>query len=267
MSRGELDRLTLQRISSELPDLHELQSAIRQLSPDFISVKFAPSSRIPGATVCLNDVLSTLEEARHALHEALAHTIWYLEVSRPPNKDAAIFFSRFYLDDVALRLYSASEHLAAAIVDMLELTDEELRPYSGKRTSRQSIVGRLLFKERSGHPITLAVKSIIESSAWKQTMDYRNLWVHDQPPLVEGLGIVYERGPRWKRSADGSRYTLGLGGGDKPKYRVEQILGFVKPALSQFIEVVTRVVDYYLELLESRGIAQVEGEGLKIRLL
>ncbi len=118
MSRGLLDEVTLTSISHQLPPIEDLEKIVLRLSPDFISIKFKPDSTIPIAAVCLQDTINTLAEAHYALHEVLAHKIWYLEKVEPKNEAAAVFFSRFYTDDIALRLYSAGEHLAEAIVDM-----------------------------------------------------------------------------------------------------------------------------------------------------
>ena len=79
--------------------------------------------------------MNTFEEALYALHEALAHQVWYVEHKAPPNESAATFFVRYYSDDAALRLYSAAEHLANGIIMMLELSKQELDPFLRKRTS------------------------------------------------------------------------------------------------------------------------------------
>lgn len=248
MSRGSLDAATLTAISKQLPSIENLQNTVLQFSPDFISTKFEPSSTIPAAAVCLQDAVNTLVEARYALFEAVAHKVWYLEKAEPKNELAAVFYSRFYTDDTVLRLYSAGEHLAEAIVDMLEVSKHELAPYQKKRVSRQAIVGNYLRKEKPTHPITLAVLSLADSSEWRDTIKYRDEWVHSQPPLVKGLGIVYKRGQRWKFSDTGNSYELGLGGGDEPEYSVDDLLKFIQPSLSKFSETVDAVVKYYITI-------------------
>ena len=126
---------------------------------------FPPGSKIPIAAVCLQDVTSTLQEVKHALFEALAYILWYRERKNPPNEHLAIFFGRFYADDATLRLYAAGEHLAEAIVCMLEIDKESLRKYrkTGRpddQGSQQSAVGKVLKAEMSSHPITGAIFGI-----------------------------------------------------------------------------------------------------------
>src|SRR5215213_5984158 len=120
MSRGLLGDEGLAELAKELPNLQTLREIIHSLPPGFIPIKFHHDSSIPVAAVCFQDASHTVHEANYAFHEVLAHRKWYLEKREEPNVDAATFFSRYYLDDVALRLYSAGEHLANAIFFMME---------------------------------------------------------------------------------------------------------------------------------------------------
>jgi hypothetical protein len=252
MSRGLLSKRELQNINKDLPDIAALHRRVLSLSPDFISIKFHHESDIPIAAVCLQDATESVAEARYALHEILAHRLWYLEKRKQPIEESAIFFSRYYADDIALRLYAAGEHLAKAIVCMLELKKAALEPYRKNKVSLQGIVGRYLIKEMPDHPVTIAVTKLVKSKEWPKTISYRNEWVHDKPPTVEGMGIVYERGRRWQRVDSGLLLTFG--GGDKPKHTAEEIISFVRPSLFLFTEVLDDVTNYFLEILKDAGI-------------
>lgn len=249
-----LDEATLQHIDQQLPDLSNVQGIVLGLAPDFISMKFDPDNYVPVAAVCIQDTLNSVAEARYALHETLANLIRYREKRQPADEYAAVFLGKFYVDDAALRLYSAGEHLANAIILMLEIEDEQLKPYEQKRTSQQSIVAAFLRKEARTHPVTPIILKLGKSSNWNKAINYRNTWVHDQPPTVHGTGIVYKRYRRWKASEGGESYSLGIGGGDEPQYSVDDILGFVQPALFEFVETLEGIVQQYLEILKSRGI-------------
>jgi len=252
MSRGMLDETDVKRISQETPDLSNLQQIATFSSPAFISISFPYKSNIPIASICLRDAVHTLAEARYALFEALAHQVWYHQKKEPPKEMAAAFFGRYYTDDAALRLYSAGEHLANGIIMMLEITDEDLNPYKKKRISQQLVVGCYLRSKKMSHPITEAVNKLVDSKEWCTTINYRNRLVHEQPPTVKGLGIVYKRGKRWKLLPNG-RYTLGIGGGDKPEYSAEDLVGFIKPAMFTYTDTLTSVVEFYTELLKGAG--------------
>ncbi len=254
MSRGLLGSSELMYISKEIPELSDSHKMVSGLSPDFISTIFAPESNVPLASVCLQDAVDTYEGARYALHEVFAHRIWYLEKKEPPNKEAAIFFSRFYVDDAALRLYAAGEHLANGIIMMLEIDHRELRQYKNKRISQQSSVGHFLLEQKAGHPITEAVRSLLDSKEWCAARGYRDKWVHEQPPTVKGLGIVYKRGRRWKDSPTGKGHILSFSGkGDTPEYSIDTLVGLTQRALFRFSDTLTSVIKFYVDLLESQG--------------
>lgn len=254
MSRFLLDSQTLARISRKVPELG-YATIVLGLRPDFVSMRFQPGSSIPVATVCLRDAATTLQEAMYALSELFAHRIWYQEKREPPDEEAAAGFCRFYADDTALRLYSAAEHLANGIAYMLNISGRALEKYREKRSSQQSIVGSFLKREKPDHPITQAVLRLAKAEDWQTTIAYRNKWVHEQPPLVDGLGVVYKRQDRWRTQDSGKSWRLGIGvGGDAPEYSVDELLGFIRPALLLFRDTLTTVIRYYIELLEKRGI-------------
>lgn len=249
-----LDETDIERISRELPEIDSLQESVLGLSHGILPAIFPPQSGIPVASVCLEDTVNTLWEAVYALSEVFAHRIWYLEKTVPPNIMAAAVFGRYYADDAALRLYSAGEHLANGTIMILEIGDDELKPYKRKREriSQQSDVGHFLREKKVHHPVTEAVNKLVDSKEWCATIIYRNRWGHEQPPTVKGLGIVYKRKKRCKTSPNGKGYALELGGCDVPEYAVEDLVGFIKPATFQFTDALTSVVNFYAEILEDR---------------
>ncbi len=253
--RGSLDKEILTEISSKIPSLKYLQEIVPRFAPDLISIRFSPESAIPVAAVCLQDTLSALEEANYALHESIACRIWYLEKCDPANKGMALFLQKFYLDDVTLRLYSAGEHLAEAIISLLDVKDEELGHYKRRKISRQAVLGEYLKNELPSNPITHVVMKLAKSGEWLKTMDYRSNWVHSQPPLLKDFGIVYRREKRWKRSDSGKTIKLGIGGGDIPNQSVDDLDQFIRPAMFLFTETFIEIVKYYINLLEKNSIS------------
>lgn len=115
------------------------------------------------------------------------------------------------------------------------------------RISLQVVVGHYLINEHPNNPVTKAILKLVKSKGWLKTIKYRNDWVHNQPPTVEGLGIVYERRNRWVISEHDALLTFG--GGDKPSYKIEDIVSVVRLALFLFIEVLTEVTRHYTELI------------------
>jgi len=257
-----IDKETYQDVSKNLPDIDVLKRQIGFLSPDCISLKFKSDSNFPIAAVCFQDASRTLSESRYALLEAMAHKIWYLEKANPKDEDNAVFFVRFYSDDVALRLYSAAEHLAKAVVLMLDISDENLK--NTKTGSRFGKVRKILRQTHSDHIITRSFDELYRSKEWKNTIAYRDTWVHNQPPIIKGTGMVFERKRRWLISE--SESMMGIGAGDKPKYSVDDLLSFVKPALFQFTEKLACVVEFYVTELEKKGIT-ITKNGMQVSIL
>ncbi len=263
MSRGLLDDSDWEKIDQKIPDLSNLGDMVLHLPPGFIPIHFPPKSDIQEVPTIFHDIFYTLKCAVYALRETFAHQAWYLEKKEPPDKVLAAIFGRYYTDDAALRLYAAGEqYLVDAIKKMLEISEKQLSPYKLERKkkykregkdqrkiSKLEIVGAFLSARETVYPFTEAITSLTDLKEWKTTVDYRNRWVHEQPPTVAGMGNVYKRGKRWKPLSNG-RYTLGIGGGDKPEFSVEDLVGFIKPAMFKFTDTLTSVVEFYTELLK-----------------
>lgn len=264
MTRFLLDDEILNQIFDELPHINELGATVNKLAPDFISARFNPESNVPVAAVCLRDTLNVLLQIRIGLSECLQHRVWYREISDTPSEELAVIFMQFYIDGVVSRLYAAGEHLANAIIFMLEISDEQLMGYRNNRVSQQSIVGHYLANELTEHPVTLATLSLASSDEWGKTIEYRNYWVHEQPPTVSGLGNVYQREKRWVTSDDGTSIKLGLGSGDEAEYTVDELLDFVQPAAFRFVYLYEEVVRFYVNLISEQGINLTE-DGIQLR--
>lgn len=251
-----------QRIDGELPDTRPLFLKVIKLCPDLISMAVVSSggsqlSKFPVAAVCLHDVAFTLNEVRLALKESLSCRLHYLERTSPPNKNRAVFFSKYYIDDAALRIYAMGEHLAKAILYMFEL-DMASIPKSSDKTSLQCRVGNYLKDEMADHTITKAITALVNDPNWVKTIGYRNTWVHDQPPLVENMGERYRRDIRWKmiqnenKSDEELHFVILLGAGDNPEIKVDEIINFVKGALLAFAKAFETVVDIYETLIRQK---------------
>ena len=248
-----LDEAANEVAGHKVPNLRGLYELGLPRHPTLDAMHFLndPESAIPSASVCLNDALHMLEEARFALIEGFKQLAHYREKS-PPNEPAAVFFGRFYGADVALRLYAAGEHIANAIVKMLAVAEDELAACRKNRISLQAMVADFMRSEKPGHLISNAIQKLGTSREWKSTMDYRNLWVHEQAPLVSGIGLTFKRGKQaWHKisQARGTGYELTFGGGDEPEISVDELLEFVCVASCLVEDLLAAIAGYYLGLL------------------
>lgn len=265
MTRGNLSDEELLAIENLLPAIHEWRYLILQLSPDALSMKIPPDSRLPIASVCLQDESHMLSEARFALHESYAHEIWYAKKKEEPVEMTAVFFAKYYSDDAALRLYAAGEDLANAILNMLEIPKETIAPFKKGPSSLQQAVGQYMVREKQDHPITIAIEQLISSKDWTEAIRYRNKWVHEQPPRLAGLGIGYSRENRWIENKDEKTRTLLVGGGDEPEFSIVDLRQIILNAFGQFFKFSLVCTEHYIALLQEQGIVRTEN-GISFKL-
>ena len=188
-----------------------------------------------------------------ATFESRAHRAWYREVRDPPNVLNSLWAEKYFLDDAALRLYSGGEHLANAIVAMLDLGKTDLDPFTAKQSSLQTAVGRYLLKKRPELPHSAVIRSLVDCPEWSTAIRYRNDWVHGQPPHLVGLGVAFKRERRWRVDDEG-RTNLYIGQGDQATLTVEELRRFIETAFRALLESGEQFVEIYRGTLEQVGI-------------
>ncbi len=212
-------------IKSKLPvKIGEVYEQVIRLTPPFVALPGGPKERLSRAVVCLQDAAGMGQEVVYALSEALAHIAWYRdEHPAAPKQLEAVFFGKYYADDATLRLYAAGEDVAEFVIDFIGMDRRDLtNSKTKKKESKASKLGAYLLRKKPKERITKLLQKLINNGDWKKAMDYRNTWVHAQPPTIEGTGIVYKRKLRWEKQ--GCKYKLTFGGGDKPDYNLDELL-------------------------------------------
>jgi hypothetical protein len=251
----DLDQPTIDSIESRLPDLSNLGQRALSLTPDFISMAFEPDSSVPLAAPCLGDAYRVASECRFALFEGNTCLVWFRKGSPTPDEEAAIWHGRFYTTAAASCLYAAAEDVASAIVEMMQINRSKLKPSSTRGVSLQVRVAKYLTRDLPKDTITARVQKLGKSRPWQNAMLWRDRWVHEQS-LVTGLGISYDRKKRWQRlgSPSATRQVLWIGTGDRPRYSIDEVLGFVTAAFLEFVSLLDSVVTRYEAMLTSAGI-------------
>jgi hypothetical protein len=249
-------------INAKLPNAAEIQERLL-LPVDLIAIKAGPRKMLDVATVCLRDASEVAWEVVYALEQAYASLVWFREEhpNAPLEKEACVL-GKFYTDDAALRLYAAAEHIANFILKFLEIEKSVLKRYEEKNASRAQVIGKYLTAEMPAHAITVAVKDLLAEENWGRVMHYRNIWVHEQPPLIEGVGIVYERRKRWTKTEYG---YVGIGNSDKPQYTVDYLLEMVSSASHAFMKALATLTKILFECLRALGIEIDERGQITIR--
>ncbi len=179
MRRG-IPAKRMKQIQEGLPRSLELQN----LNPCLVNPLVALGSKQEKvrAHVRLSQGWHLLNEARSALIEAEACRVFYEECE--PNSVEAIYRCRFYLDDAALRLYSSCEHLLRGVTFYWGL--------SLQSKSRSSLLAKVITAaEKSTLPevsgdVTTSLRGLTKD--WEECKKYRDDWVHNERPGIDGLG-------------------------------------------------------------------------------
>jgi hypothetical protein len=255
MLRGNLTATEELDINAKLPNLDELLEFSVYVNPYWDSMKIGLNPEIPIAGVCIKDAITMLQASHFALHEAYAHQLWY---NRHPGESElwGRWFQRFFADDAALRMYAVAEYLAEAIRIMLRISEEDLKPFKKQVTSRQAILGSYLITKLPEHQVAKIADRLRSTPEWKWTRDYRDDWVHEQPPLIEGFGSQFNREPKWKPVEGASipqRYLPFGVKADSHRYTVDELVNNVQGALFAIVEMTAALVRYYSELLKNEG--------------
>jgi len=192
-----------------------------------------------------------MEEIHLALHEFHAHRIHYRSKKNPPESMTATWLERFFLDDAALRIYAAWQHLQDGLRYMEGIPEGDLKPYKRRFRSRSS-VSLYLEKERPQLKESARVAAFESAQPWVFVHRYRNDWVHRQPPTIAGLGLVYHREGRWKPQENGSMRLMG-GHGGQPKLTIDELHENVDGATRGFIDALQSTAERYHEILAKAG--------------
>jgi hypothetical protein len=192
------------------------------------------------ALVCLRDAFYRLGNAKIALHNAYIQNIWYKNhAPDSPREVESIFFSKFYLDYVPLLLYAIQEDVAEFIISFLnEMTDFQawkklpgtLVLFDKKRVESNAGRAGLYLKEKhQNQTITKIIIKLISNKYWKKSIKYRNTWVHQKPPIIEGLGIQHNRESRIIK--ENGKKSFGFGGSTVPEYSIEELFEIIRKSI------------------------------------
>jgi hypothetical protein len=212
-----------------------------------------PETKIDIAAVCLRDSVEVACDVVYALRKANENLIWYREHHPDaPMEIEACRYSKFYVDDAALRLYASCEHIANFLIYFLDIPAEDIKRYKKSNTSISSAVGKYLNDRANNQDISQHINSLLNEDSWLKTINYRNHWVHEQPPLMEGQGIVYERKSRLKKTEKG--YSVGITLGDRPKFTIDSLLSMVTNATNGFVCFLNKLATIWFNHIDSLGI-------------
>ncbi len=208
-------------------------------------------SKLGISLVCLRDAYFRLDTSKISLHSAYVQNIYYEKYHDDESSElAAIRFAKHHLDFIPLNLYAFQEDIAEFLIKYNELDDEfgkwkkdpktELLFEKKRVVSNAAKVGLFLKEKHATSPFTAIISKLVMSNHWKKTIKYRNSWVHEKPPIIEGLGIQHNRESRIK--AEDKRRSFGFGGESKPDYTVQELFEICTKAIELGIKVVNEII-------------------------
>lgn len=241
-------------INNLLPNAVNIKSKLLTVPPSIVAIKSGPNRNLDLALICLLDASDVACDVVYALGMSLSYLAWYREEApnAPLEMDAAIR-GRYYIDDAAIRLYTASEHVANFIINFVEISSSELDSFRKKNRISDSVtVGKYMVEKYPDHRITHSINQLMINNDWVGTLQYRNDWVHKQPPPIKDTGIVYERKSRWTK--EGNTYIVGFGGGDPPKHSVDSLSQMILSGAHSFINLLAELSELLIVEIEKLGI-------------
>lgn len=255
--RGLLSEKKLEEINKILPVLDERIWHATSEGIEIAIQDMKEKKTLHIALVCLNDAAHRFNQTRVTLHEAFAYLRWYREESKKAHVElTAIYFGKFFADYAALLLYATAEDIAGFIINFLniDIKDPELTKINKKKnvTSNSAKIGIYIKKKFPDHRITKAIDDLYKTVCWREAIKYRNLWVHEKPPIIHGLGIEYDRENRLIVS-EGEKISMGFGGGSKSKYTVDQLLDIVLCGAFAVEKTLSTLIDVLLARREELG--------------
>jgi hypothetical protein len=178
---------------------------------------------------------------------------WYRRYHpEAPVKFHDVFFGRYYFDNAILRFYPAGEDLSEFIVAYLKIPEREtgkIGESKKSKISKASKVGDYLLRQYTNHDVTKRILQLHQNSDWKRIINYRNEWVHEQPPIFKGEGIRYNRNERWQKG------ILIEKCGDEALYDLDEMLEYGLNALRAFFNVLHYFSEILFRDIENLGIS------------
>lgn len=250
--RGEISTDSFEKIKKALPKLPDgwLDITFPEQST-FLLNDLYKNETTHISVVCLYDAFRRAESALDCLFECYACLKWFreegIDIKTESREFFAVYYGKFYAEYNYLFLYAIGEDIAEFVLTFLTkesefkiwlsdpVVDKKLR--KKKIASNAAKVGVFMAEQYSGNNVTKAILKLRDNDSWNKAMKYRNRWVHEKPPIIEGLGIQYNR--KSKIFDDNGAKGFGLGTWSSPDFGVEEIIKTAHDATRICIEVLS----------------------------
>lgn len=252
--RGRISEKSAQEIEEKVPQID--RNWVAETFPyNFVFSDIENKTEIHISLICLSDAIDRWQTARIALIECYSHIVWYRKESvKFPEEHLAVLFGKFYADYISLLLYAIGEDISEFVLRFMEVSDDykiwiqnEKKKTTYKKIGSSNLkkVKKYLNKHHQKHTITKLINSLCNNNSWKETLHYRNVWVHQKPPIVRSNSIKFDRKSLiWKK--DGG-VGVNFGGGSEARYSIDELVNLVQESVSICRNVINQLVEIVAE--------------------
>jgi len=250
--RGKISEKSEREISKKVPQIN--RNWLAEAFPyNFVFSDLQNKTEIHISLICLSDAIDRWQTARIALLECYFHIVWYREESvKSPEENLAVLFGKFHADYISLLLYAIGEDVAEFALGFLEVRDDykiwiqnEKKNTASKKLGSSNLkrTRKYLNKYHQKNAVTKVLNSLCIDKSWKNTLHYRNVWVHQKPPIIKNNSFFFYINSLFGKTHDG--IGISFGGGSEAKYSIDELVNLVyegfticRIAIGELVEIV-----------------------------
>ncbi len=214
------------RLEALLYPTIEVERAIQDLPmPGMIALGLGPRSDagLPRARIILEHAASTVQAARYHLYMAHYEQLRLGTYSDPPNPGGGDVAAYFNFTSFALHAIATESHLVLALATQYRMR-KEIETTAGIKPGEA-----YKYLASRGLPHAAVLRPFEKDKHWKWLRLYRHRYSHQDPMLVEEMGLQYSlRGKYWQTEVDQEAgvvtNSIAIRGSDPPDTNIAEML-------------------------------------------
>ncbi len=196
-------------------------------SPKWLSLGlgYQRGSSIPRTAIVLQHAATLVQTARYHIYMAYYERLRHHKYLIPPNIGGGNIHAYFNVTSFSLHAIASERHIRLALV----LQHRINKALNIKRATRVTTEEAYKYLASVNLPYAEVLKPFTSDADWKWLREYRNRYEHQDPMLVEELGLQYRlRSHLWEVDEDpetkATTFSLSFNAGDPWATNVEEML-------------------------------------------
>jgi len=196
-------------------------------SPQWLSLGlgYHMGSSIPRAAIVMQQSATVVQTARYHIYMAHYERLRHHKYLTPPNIGGGNIHAYFNVTSFSLHAIASERHIRLALV-LQHRINKALNINSATSVTTEEAYKYLA---SVNSPYAGVIKPFDTDADWQWLQDYRNRYEHEDPMLVEELGLQYRlRSQLWEVDEDketgAKTVSLSFNGGDPWETNVEEML-------------------------------------------